>query len=108
LFKIYIENLQVEAIIGILEEERVKEQKVVINLEIEYKYSNKFLNYKEIADFVSEKIVNEKYLLLEDALIDLSDSLKEKFPPILALKVKINKPNALKNCDVGMEIQKKY
>jgi len=108
LFKIYIEDLKIEAIIGILEEERLSPQSIIVNMQIEYSYKNKLLNYQEIANFVENKIVNSKYFLLEDALIDITESLKEKFPSISAIKVKINKPNILSNCNVGVEIQKKY
>ncbi len=108
MFKIYIEDLKIEAIIGILEEERLSPQSVIVNMQIEYSYKNNFLNYQEIADFVESKIVNSKYFLLEEALLDITESLKEKFSSILAIKVKINKPNILSNCNVGVEIQKKY
>ncbi len=108
MFKIYIENLTVDAVMGILDFEREKEQKIVMDLEIEYEFSKTYLDYKEIADFVSDRIVEKKFFLIEEALQDLAETLKEKFPPISYLKVKITKPNILKNCVVGVEIQKKY
>ncbi len=108
LFKIYIENLTIDAVIGILDFEREKEQKVIIDMEIEYEFSKNYLDYKEISDCVSQRIVEKKFFLIEEALQDLTKTLKEKFSPISFLKVKITKPNILKNCVVGVEIQKKY
>ncbi len=108
MFEISIENLKLEAIMGILEVERIKKQQIVVNMKIRYKYENRFLDYKEIAEFVENKIISKKYFLIEDALLDISQSLKEKFPSIFSVEVKINKPNILSNCDVGVKIQKNY
>ena len=93
---------------GILNFEREKEQKIVVNMEIEYEFKEKYLDYKEITDFVTLQIKEKKYFLIEEALQDLLKTLKEKFSPISYLKVKITKPNILENCVVGVEIQKKY
>ena len=47
--KIQISNLTFKAIIGILDFERIKKQKVIINLSFEYEFSkDKFIDYAEV------------------------------------------------------------
>ena len=108
MYKIFIENLEIEAVMGILDFERKNPQKVTVNAQIDYIYRENYLDYREIADFISKKIITKKYNLIEDALNDIVSSLKDSFPPIKSIKVKINKPHILRNCNVGVEIQKNY
>ena len=107
--KIYINDLEIEAIIGILECERVKKQKVVADIEIEYSYiKGCFLDYKKVSDIVSEMIIQNRYEILEDALIDITKKLKKTFSQIESLKIKLFKPDILKNCKVGVQLYKKF
>ena len=108
MYKIFIEDLEIEAIMGILDFERKTPQKIVINAQISYEKRENYLNYQEIAKFISEKIITQKFGLIEEALDDIVKSLKDNFSLIKSIKVKINKPHILKNCNVGVEIQKNY
>ncbi|NPA66957.1 MAG: dihydroneopterin aldolase [Epsilonproteobacteria bacterium] len=101
--KIYIEDLSFEAIIGILDFEREKEQKVIINLTLDYHYTQEnFVNYADVAALIKSRIQEQKFLLLEDALLDLSKILKKKFSPIQQLSLKITKPSILPDCRVSV------
>ena len=101
--KIEISNLTFKAIIGILDFERIKKQKIIINLSFEYNFSNdNFINYAQVANLVEKTIKKEKFLLLEDAILHL-ETLLNKTYNITNLKIKISKPNILKNCIVSLE-----
>lgn len=101
--KIEISNLTFKAIIGILDFERIKKQKIIINLSFEYNFSNDdFINYAQVANLVEKTIKKEKFLLLEDAILHL-ETLLNKTYNITNLKIKISKPNILKNCIVSLE-----
>jgi len=98
---IHIEDLKFQCIIGILDFEREKEQDVIINLEIDYIYNNDFINYADVATLLQNRIKKEQFLLLEEALEDLSSLLKKKFSNIISLNLKITKPSILPNCRVS-------
>ena len=100
---IHIESLQVDAIIGLLDFEREHEQRVCINLEAVYTYGQKsFINYADLAELIENQIKKECYLLLEEALLDLKKKISETYPAIETLKLKIAKPDILKNCSVAV------
>jgi len=101
--KIEISNLTFKCIIGILDFERVKKQKVMIDLSFEYEFSkDNFINYADVAILVERTMKKEKFLLLEDAILHLETLLNNSYN-ITNLKIKISKPNILKNCVVSLE-----
>lgn len=109
LFKIIIENLHFNAIIGILDFERKLPQKVVIYCEIGYYYTkDNFIDYALTCKLLKKTMQTQKYLLLEDALVDLEKVLLQKFPNIKLLLLKISKPNILKNAQASLAISKNY
>ncbi len=100
---IHIESLQIDAIIGMLDFEREREQRVSIDLEAVYTYNQKsFINYADLAEMIEKRIREERYLLLEEALLDLKEKISEAYPAIETLKLKISKPDILKNCSVAL------
>lgn len=103
---IHIEDLRFECIIGILDFEREKEQDLLVNLTIDYTYENEFINYADVAAFIKIHTKKSKFLLLEDALSSLSAKLKEKFPLINTLYLKITKPSILP--DAKVSVSNKY
>ena len=100
--KIHIENLKFQSIIGILDFERVTPQDVIINLEIEYNYVDKFINYADVVELIINNMKEEKFLLIEDALSSLTKELKSNFSLIEKLSLKITKPSILSNCKVSV------
>ena len=99
---IHIEDLKFQCIIGILDFEREQEQDVIINLEIDYIYNNNFLNYADVATLLQNRMKKEQFLLLEEALEDLSSLLQKKFSNIISLNLKITKPSILPSCRVSL------
>jgi len=100
---ITIENLTFQAILGILDFERKTPQDIIVNIEIEYTYKKDlFINYAEVVKLIKTTMKNKKYLLIEDALSDLSQILKENFSTINTLYLKISKPSILLDCTVSV------
>ncbi|HJE03628.1 Dihydroneopterin aldolase [Aliarcobacter thereius] len=102
--KISIKKLTFKSIIGILDFEREKKQKVVVDLSFEYDFRNdEFINYAEVSKLIKTTMKNKKYYLLEDAIKDISSLLYEKYS-IKNLKLKISKPDILKDCIVSLSL----
>ena len=106
--KILIKDLRFNCIIGLLEEERITEQEVVLHVEIDYDYKDSFINYAEVAELLQNHLVKMKYELIETALEDIFPLLKSTFPLIKFLHVEITKPNILPNCEVSVSNIKIY
>ena len=100
--KIEISDLTFKCIIGILEIERIKKQKVIINISFEYEFSKDlFIDYSEISNLVKSTMKQQKFLLLENAILYIESLLQNNYK-ISYLKIKISKPNILKNCIVSL------
>ena len=100
--KIEISDLTFKCIIGILDFERIKKQRVIINISFEYDFSKDlFIDYSEISNLIKTTMKKEKFLLLEDAILHLENLLNNSYQ-ISNLYIKISKPNRLKNCIVSL------
>lgn len=99
---IEIENLTFRCIIGILDFEREKKQKVVVNLSFDYEFSgDDFINYADVVALVKKTMKKNRFKLLEDAVKTLKQLLEDSYS-IKNLHLKISKPNILKNCVVSL------
>ncbi|MEA3370956.1 MAG: dihydroneopterin aldolase [Campylobacterota bacterium] len=105
---IHIEDLKFQCIIGILDFERTTEQDLIINATIDYNYQDLFINYAEVSEFIKSHTRENKFLLIEDALSSLSTNLKDKFPLINRLNLKITKPSILPDCRVSVSNTYKF
>ncbi|PUE64980.1 dihydroneopterin aldolase [Arcobacter caeni] len=100
--KIEITDLTFKCIIGILDFERTKKQKVIINISFEYDFSKDlFIDYSEISTLVKKTMKKQKFLLLEDAILYFESLLQNSYK-INKLNIKISKPNILKDCVVSL------
>ncbi|SFZ98369.1 Dihydroneopterin aldolase [hydrothermal vent metagenome] len=100
---IHIENLTLNVIIGLLDFERDRPQRVIVDVEISYEYSDeKFINYADVAHEIELELKDSKYELLEDALLGVKNRLNQLYPNIETLKLKISKPDILNNCSVSL------
>ena len=100
--QIEIKDLSFKCIIGILDFERIKKQKVVINISFNYKFKKDvFIDYSEISSYVQGQMKKKKFLLIEDAIIFLEAKLYKLYK-VNNLNIKISKPNILKNCIVSV------
>ena len=100
---IHIEDLSFDVIIGLLDFERDKPQRVIINLEASYDYSDdKFIDYADIVLLIQNELKEKRYELLENALIGLKDVLYTTYPHLKTLSLKISKPDILPECTVSL------
>ena len=100
---IYIEDLKFQAILGILNFEREKPQEIIVNLTINYTFDNaNFINYATVANLIEMTMQEQKFLLIEEAINTLSHTLKEAFPTIESLELKITKPTIIQNTIVSV------
>ena len=111
---VFVKDFIIQEIIGIHEHEKTKKQKIKFNIVIDVNQNTvpDEKNIKSIVDY--EKITNKlenlakskKYNFLESLA---EDSFKEIFEDkrINSVKIKIEKPDAIKNADsVGVEVSK--
>jgi dihydroneopterin aldolase len=105
MLKVNIEDLTFDCIIGILDFERKTKQQVVLNISFEYFFKSdgsNFIDYSEVVNLTQNIMKNEKFKLIEDAILHIRKVLKEKYD-MKNLKVKISKPNIMPNCIVSVE-----
>lgn len=77
---IEIKDLTFKCIIGILDFERIKKQRVIINISFNYQYSkNYFIDYSEVSELVKDIMKNRKFELLEDAIIFIEKKLYKMY-----------------------------
>ena len=102
--KVSIDSLIFKTIIGILPFERVTKQKVILDISFKYKFTKgqkNFIDYSHVANMAKLIMKKEKFLLIEDAILYLDRALTKEFK-ISKLKIKITKPDILKNCTVSV------
>ncbi|GAA8385242.1 dihydroneopterin aldolase [Helicobacter pylori] len=104
---VHIHNLVFETILGILEFERLKPQKISVDLDLFYtELPNKaYLDYMEIQELIQKMMQEKQYLLIEDALKDLSHVLKTRYNGISELYLKISKLEISPNSQVGASVK---
>ena len=93
-----IEDLELSVILGILDEEREREQPVRVGLEARYRYdpdTRSFLDYAAVADSIRDEMRRGRFGLIEEALVALKRRLFEEYPLIDTLTLRIAKPQAV-------------
>ena len=96
-------DLEITCIIGIHPNERVQEQNVYldINLDVDIGDStfsddiNKTIDYTKIAEIATQLASSKKYQLIESFCHDLNILFLEKFVRIQKSEITVKKPNAL-------------
>ena len=111
---VLIKDFIIQEIIGIHEHEKLEKQKIKFNIVIDVDQNtipnendiNSIVDYEKITNKLKNLAKNKKYNFLESLA---EDSFKEIFQDkrINSVKIKIEKPDAIKNADsVGVEVFK--
>jgi len=111
---VFIKDFIIQEIIGIHEHEKIKKQKIKFNIVVnvnqntvpDEKDIKSIVDYEKITNKLENLVKNKKYNFLESLA---EDSFKEIFEDkrINSIKIKIEKPDAIKNADsVGVEVFK--
>jgi D-erythro-7,8-dihydroneopterin triphosphate epimerase len=103
---IHVSNLRLRTFIGFNEEERAKQQDIVINIDIRYAVSaaalddhvEQALNYRTITKQVIEHVEQGRFLLLEKLVADVLE-ICSSHHDVLHSRVTIDKPHALRFAD---------
>ncbi len=103
IFEIKIESLEIECIIGIEDFERENPQKVVVDLKLSYRYNGIFLNYCSLRDDLISLFKDREFGLLEDAIIEIIETLKKKYTTIEDGSIEISKPDIFEDCVVSLK-----
>ena len=100
---IHIEALTFDVIIGLLDFERDRPQRVIIDLEASYAYEDDlFIDYAEMVILIKDELKVKRYELLENALLGLKELLYTTYPQLQTLVLKISKPDILEECTVSL------
>lgn len=102
---ILVENLEFDCIIGLLEFERTRVQKICINAKFR---ADEFLDYALICEIIETDFKKEKFLKVEDALNFFKSKFKSKFKTLNYFYMKIIKMEIIKNANVGAMIECSY
>ena len=100
---IHIETLTFETIIGLLDFERDRPQRVIVDLEASYDYAHEnFIDYADMVILIQTELHEKKYELLEEALLGIKKRLFSTYPQLKTLTLKISKPDILAECTVAL------
>lgn len=99
---VLIENLEFKTIIGMLEFERTKAQKIKIDAKFQ---AHEFIDYALVCEILENEFNKNKFVKVEDALNYFCDFFKKKYPTINYFFMKIIKKEILQNADVGAMIE---
>jgi len=111
---VFIKDFIIEEIIGFYKHEKEKKQKIIFNIVLDIDQSSlpdekdikSIVDYEKITNKLENLTKNKKYNFLESLV---EDSFKEIFEDkrIKSIKIKIEKPEAIKNAgSVGVEVFK--
>lgn len=116
LYSICLEDFILEAIIGILPNERTKTQRILINAEFICIWNPKslndplhqatleeFLDYRILRDFIKDSF-EQQFGLLEEAQSYFYQQIPLRFPQIKEFWIKITKLEIFDNCKVSIKI----
>jgi len=100
---ISIIDLEITCIIGILPNERVKEQTLLLNINLDIDIGestftddiNETIDYTIIAEMATQLAITKKYNLIESFCKDLNNLFLETFQAIQQTRITVKKPNAL-------------
>ena len=100
---IHIETLEFDVIIGLLDFERDRPQRVIIDLKASYNYTTEdFIDYADMVFLIQKELKEKRYKLLEEALLGVKTLLCTTYPHIQTLRLKISKPDILPQCSVAL------
>ena len=102
---ISIVDLEITCIIGILPNERVKEQTVLLDIYLDVDIGgstfsddiNETIDYTIMAEMATKLAISKKYKLIESFCFDLTNLFLDTFKIIQKSNITIKKPNALPN-----------
>ena len=114
--KIFVNDLRIECIVGILPAEREHTQPLLVSIELEASLEEagrtgsleKSIDYALLSERVKSYVVDRKAGLLEELAVELCDLIEKEFKPV-SVKIRLNKPEAVAFAQgVGIEIFRNF
>jgi 7,8-dihydroneopterin aldolase/epimerase/oxygenase len=111
---VFVRDLECMALIGIYDHEKVKPQRIIVNIDLSVQESEVPMD-DDISHVVSYEIIAKKVEgILEEGHINLVETLCEKIAQsclkdkrVLAARVRVEKPDIIPNArSVGVEIER--
>lgn len=105
--RILLDNLRVQASIGILEHERLQRQPLIVRMDCETDATDpvddeditSVLDYRQLRAVLRDEIERQHTNLLESLVDRTLDRLLREFPDLMAVRLRICKPQAFDDCD---------
>ena len=96
-------DLEITCIIGILPYERVKEQNILLDIDLDVDFGdstytddiNETIDYTIIAEMATQLAITKKYKLIESLCSDLNNLFLDTYKIIQQSIITVKKPNAL-------------
>ena len=112
---ISIVDLEITCIIGILPDERVKEQILLLDIYLDVDFGdsnitddiNETIDYTTIAEMATQLASTKKYNLIESFCKDLNNLFLETFHIVQQTRITVKKPNALPRAKYAAYTMKK-
>ena len=112
---ISIVDLEITCIIGILPNERVKEQTLLLNINLDVDIGDssfaddikETIDYTKIAEMATQLAISKKYKLIESFCFDLTNLFLDTFKVIQKSNITVKKPNALPKAKYAIFSMKK-
>lgn len=105
MISVFVDSLEFDTIIGLLDFERVEAQRVCIDMEFS---ADEFIDYANVCEVIQSEFKEQKFYKIEDALEYFSIKFKENYPSLNSFYMKISKTQIIKNATVGAKIIKNY
>jgi len=113
-FTIYLNDLKLQAKLGVFEWEREKSREFLTQAKIELKAGKGIRNddlsstidYAELESFLLDHTASQEWQLIERLLESLADSALNKFPTIEKITLTLHKPQALEKSNVAVKYSK--
>lgn len=113
--KVFIEQLEAEAIIGTYGHEQSQYQPLIFDLEMYGDFSqaaasdqlDQAIDYAQVTEQVRQFCLNRHFQLLEALVSALMDMLLANFGLIEELSITVRKPLAVKQATVGVSLNRK-
>lgn len=113
---IRIEELTVHCVIGIIETERLRDQRILIDAELDTDFSaaaasdsiNDTINYAVAAEHLTRLAVEGRFYLVEAYVSHATQLLLDRYPQLSRVRVTVRKPDILPAArSVGVSLERR-
>ena len=105
MISVFVDNLEFDTIIGLLDFERLNSQKICVSMEFE---ACEFVDYAAVCEIAQREFNENKFYKVEDALEYFAIKFKAIYPSLTKFYMKISKIEIVPNAIVGAKILKNY